>query len=106
MSPERVAGEPAALLRRIDMLEAQLAEERERNLSALSRLNCRLATVEDRLGVDVQSRPPGFRAKDAAYRTGYSESGVRKLAKLGRIKSHRLGAQLIIDELPAPKKCG
>jgi hypothetical protein len=89
-APDRTA----ALEQRVARLEALVAELMiERETAA--------AVVED--GAPRLGR--WLRMKLAMRETGYSESGLRKLIKQGRVVADFEGPHIVIDTSTVPRKC-
>src|ERR1700722_16212222 len=71
----------------------------------LERSNFRIDTVENILGIpvppDVDRSGLMLKAKEAACKSGYSESAIRKMVKQDRIGYVRCGRKLFITSLPS-----
>jgi hypothetical protein len=80
-----VVAPPGVLVERLEVVERQLADQAR----IIEVQGARIAALEARPAENEDGRPrkPGtwFKAKEAAHKLGYSPSGLRNLAKKGRI---------------------
>ena len=98
-------GPPPELLVRIALLEQRLVDQGR----VIEAQETRLAALEACPIVDEDGQPraaPGrwLRMKVAAGETGYSESGLRRLCRLGRCVADYSGPHLLINVDSVPRR--
>ncbi len=75
-------------------------DERDRALAMVYLIAERVAELEARAGMAVtpDAKPPGLTIAMAAYKSGYSESGIRARIRKGKIVPRRVGGRVFIPE--------
>jgi hypothetical protein len=86
---------------------ASLEETIERLTAVVYLLNARVSDVENKGSTAPPSPGSVTTIKGAAWSTGFSESQIRKMIAMGRIKSRQKGGRVLIDiaSLPARREC-
>jgi hypothetical protein len=86
---------------------AALEETIERLTAVVYLINARLSEVENKESTAPPSTEGVTTIKGAAWSTGFSESQIRKMIAMGRIKSRQKGGRVLIDieSLPARREC-
>jgi hypothetical protein len=90
----------------LDNRDAQIAKLSEHVvfLAAIVRgLSDRVSLLE---GVEFApiDRSPLMTVKDAAFKSGLSESGIRKLVREGRVSHTWIGGRVFVTEVPARRR--